>query len=111
MGDKIDILNFDDETLQEVLNPGTDLRKYSRQVEKELKEIEDKSINDYIKESENIASLHNQICACDDILAVGYLYPYSYYCYINEDKGPLTDNYPWSGYIVRSVWFCLPKFR
>lgn len=64
---------LEDETVQEVLQTGTDLRKYSRQIEKELKEIENKSIKDYIKESQNIASLHNQICACDDILAVRLL--------------------------------------
>jgi len=60
--------NLDDEVVQEVLKTGTDLRQYSRQVEKELKEVENKSIKDYIKESQNIASLHNQIAACDSIL-------------------------------------------
>jgi len=62
--------NLDDEVVQEVLKTGTDLRQYSRQVEKELKEVESKSIKDYIKESQNIASLHNQIAACDSILEV-----------------------------------------
>ncbi|CAH0393966.1 unnamed protein product [Bemisia tabaci] len=57
-----------DSVVQEVLQNGTDLRQYSRQVEKELKEVENKSIQDYIKESQNIVSLHNQIAACDDIL-------------------------------------------
>ncbi|XP_033206763.2 vacuolar protein sorting 52 isoform X1 [Bombus vancouverensis nearcticus] len=57
-----------DDVVQEVLKTGTDLRQYSRQIEKELKEVENKSIQDYIKESENIASLHNQIAACDNIL-------------------------------------------
>ncbi|XP_076183022.1 vacuolar protein sorting 52 [Ptiloglossa arizonensis] len=57
-----------DDIVQEVLKTGTDLRQYSRQIEKELKEVENKSIQDYIKESENIASLHNQIAACDNIL-------------------------------------------
>lgn len=59
-----------DDVVQEVLKTGTDLRQYSRQIEKELKEVENKSIQDYIKESENIAELHNQIAACDDILEV-----------------------------------------
>lgn len=59
-----------DDVVQEVLKTGTDLRQYSRQIEKELKEVENKSIQDYIKESENIASLHNQIAACDNILEV-----------------------------------------
>ncbi|XP_060816397.1 vacuolar protein sorting-associated protein 52 homolog [Bombus pascuorum] len=57
-----------DDVVQEVLKTGTDLRQYSRQIEKELKGVENKSIQDYIKESENIASLHNQIAACDNIL-------------------------------------------
>lgn len=59
-----------DDVVQEVLKTGTDLRQYSKQIEKELKEVENKSIQDYIKESENIASLHNQIAACDNILEV-----------------------------------------
>jgi len=59
-----------DDVVQEVLKTGTDLRQYSKQIEKELKEVENKSIQDYIKESENIASLHNQIVACDNILEV-----------------------------------------
>ncbi|XP_012275317.1 vacuolar protein sorting-associated protein 52 homolog [Orussus abietinus] len=56
------------DVVQEVLKTGTDLRQYSKQIEKELKEVENKSIQDYIKESQNIASLHKQITACDNIL-------------------------------------------
>ncbi|XP_044268425.1 vacuolar protein sorting-associated protein 52 homolog [Tribolium madens] len=59
---------LDDEVVQDILNSFTDLRQYSKEIEKELKEAEDKSIQDYIKESANIASLHNQISACDEIL-------------------------------------------
>ena len=47
---------------------GVDLREYSEQVEEELKAVENKSIQDYIRESQNIASLHNQIVNCDQIL-------------------------------------------
>lgn len=61
-----------DDVVQEVFKTGTDLRQYSRQIEKELKEVENKSIQDYIKESQNIASLHNQIAACDNILKVRF---------------------------------------
>lgn len=60
--------NLEDELVQDILKTGTDLRQYSKQVEKELKEVENKSIKDYIKESQNIASLHHQISACDQIL-------------------------------------------
>ncbi|XP_015603036.1 vacuolar protein sorting-associated protein 52 homolog isoform X1 [Cephus cinctus] len=62
--------DFEDDVVQEVLKTGTDLRQYSRQIEKELKEVENRSIQDYIKESQNIASLHNQIAACDNILEI-----------------------------------------
>ncbi|KAK0078260.1 hypothetical protein PV325_002767 [Microctonus aethiopoides] len=60
--------DLEEDFVQEVLKSGTDLRQYSQQIEKELKEVENKSIQDYIKESQNIASLHNQIAACDNIL-------------------------------------------
>lgn len=62
--------DLEDDVVQEILKTGTDLRQYSRQIEKELKEVENQSIQDYIKESQNIASLHNQIAACDNILEV-----------------------------------------
>ena len=60
--------HLEDKEIQEILKSGTDLRQYSTQIEKELKEVENKSIVDYINESQNIASLHNQIGACDNIL-------------------------------------------
>ncbi|KAF7702508.1 hypothetical protein HF521_001791 [Silurus meridionalis] len=60
--------NLEDELVQEALRTGVDLRQYSKQVETELQRIEQASIKDYIKESQNIASLHNQITACDSIL-------------------------------------------
>lgn len=71
--------DLEDDLVQEVLKTGTDLRQYSTEIEKELQEVENKCIQDYIKESENIASLHNQIAACDNILEVSLftsLFPY-----------------------------------
>uniref|UniRef100_A0A8C4IL52 Vacuolar protein sorting-associated protein 52 homolog n=1 Tax=Dicentrarchus labrax TaxID=13489 RepID=A0A8C4IL52_DICLA len=58
----------DSETTFIINNIGVDLRQYSKQVESELQRIEQASIKDYIKESQNIALLHNQITACDSIL-------------------------------------------
>jgi vacuolar protein sorting-associated protein 52 len=60
--------NLEDFEIQEVLRNGTDLREYALQVEKGIKEAEKTSIADYLKESENISSLHNQIEECDNIL-------------------------------------------
>lgn len=61
--------NLEDYEIQEVLRNGTDLREYALQIDKGIKEAEKASIADYIKESENIGSLHNQIEECDSILA------------------------------------------
>uniref|UniRef100_H3CBA5 Vacuolar protein sorting-associated protein 52 homolog n=1 Tax=Tetraodon nigroviridis TaxID=99883 RepID=H3CBA5_TETNG len=69
--DEVDIhiqANLEDDLVKEALRTGVDLRQYSKQVESELHRIEQASIKDYIKESQNIASLHNQIAACDSIL-------------------------------------------
>ncbi|KAJ1146672.1 hypothetical protein NDU88_012936 [Pleurodeles waltl] len=69
--DEVDIHiqeNLEDALVKEALKTGVDLRQYSKQVELELQQIEHASIKDYIKESQNIASLHNQITACDTIL-------------------------------------------
>ncbi|XP_053380589.1 vacuolar protein sorting-associated protein 52 homolog isoform X2 [Mercenaria mercenaria] len=60
--------NLEDEFVKEALKTGVDLRQYSKQIECELLQVENASIQDYIKESENIASLHKQIAACDTIL-------------------------------------------
>lgn len=68
MDDPNNVDNLDDEEVRCVLSSGTDVREYSKQVEKEFKTVENKSIEDYIKESQNIANLHNQIGACDGIL-------------------------------------------
>lgn len=69
--DEVDLhiqANLEDDLVKEALKTGVDLRQYSKQVETELQRIEQASIKDYIKESQNIASLHNQITACDSIL-------------------------------------------
>ncbi|KAK6327449.1 vacuolar protein sorting-associated protein 52 homolog [Coregonus clupeaformis] len=69
--DEVDIhiqANLEDDLVKEALKTGVDLRQYSKHVEDELQRIEQASIKDYIKESQNIASLHNQITACDSIL-------------------------------------------
>uniref|UniRef100_A0A8D2IUS5 Vacuolar protein sorting-associated protein 52 homolog n=1 Tax=Varanus komodoensis TaxID=61221 RepID=A0A8D2IUS5_VARKO len=60
--------NLGDALVREALKTGVDLRQYSKQVERELQQIENASIKDYIKESKNIASLHTQITACDAVL-------------------------------------------
>ena len=47
---------------------GVDLREYARDIEEELKAVEMASIEDYIKEDDNLKTLHNDIGACKGIL-------------------------------------------
>jgi len=61
--------HLQDDVIKEALASGLDLREYSKKVERELAEAESASIGDYIAESRNIATLHNQISSCDGILA------------------------------------------
>ena len=60
--------NLEDAVVQEALKSGVDLREYSAEVEEELKKAENSCIGDFIRESQNIASLHHQIVECDQIL-------------------------------------------
>jgi len=71
MADKEEDLHphLQDEVIKKALASGLDLREYSKKVEAELEEAESASIGDYITESGNIATLHNQISSCDGILA------------------------------------------
>lgn len=60
--------SLNDEFVKDVLQSGVDLRAYSSDVEKQLKEVECDLVADYIKQSPNIAKLHGQINECDGIL-------------------------------------------
>lgn len=64
------LLDLKPEVIEEVIKTSIDLRQYSKEVEKKLRECENKSIQDYIKESQNIVYLHNRINDCDNILEV-----------------------------------------
>lgn len=59
---------LEDNFVKGVLQSGTDLRSYSKQIEKQLRDVENASVGDYINESGNIAHLHEQINGCDQIL-------------------------------------------
>lgn len=58
-----------DDVVATILSKGTSLRDYTRDVENNLRQIELESIEDYIKESDNLVSLHDQIHDCDTILS------------------------------------------
>ncbi|XP_021837606.1 vacuolar protein sorting-associated protein 52 A isoform X1 [Spinacia oleracea] len=58
-----------DDVVANILSKGIKLRDYTKTVEKNLREGELDSIQDYIKESDNLVSLHDQIRDCDTILS------------------------------------------
>ncbi|CAI9112929.1 OLC1v1013440C1 [Oldenlandia corymbosa var. corymbosa] len=59
----------DDQVVADILSKGTKLREYTKGVESNLRQVELDSIEDYIKESDNLVSLHDQIRDCDIILS------------------------------------------
>ncbi|KAI4301992.1 hypothetical protein L6164_035217 [Bauhinia variegata] len=58
-----------DDVVANILSKGTKLREYTKGVENNLRKVELDSIQDYIKESDNLVSLHDQIRDCDSILS------------------------------------------
>ncbi|KRY71989.1 Vacuolar protein sorting-associated protein 52 -like protein, partial [Trichinella pseudospiralis] len=66
IGDKATAV--DAELLSEILGMGIDLREYAKDVQKQLKSVEADAIQEYVEQAENIATLHNEIRNCDQIL-------------------------------------------
>ncbi|XP_043725105.1 vacuolar protein sorting-associated protein 52 A-like isoform X1 [Telopea speciosissima] len=58
-----------DEVVTDILSKGTKLREYTKGVENNVRQVELNSIQEYIKESDNLVSLHDQIRDCDSILS------------------------------------------
>jgi len=58
-----------DERVKKAMEEGVDLRLYARQIETELEEYEEKCIQDYLADGDNLAALHNDILRCDSILS------------------------------------------
>ncbi|KAF2314489.1 hypothetical protein GH714_026932 [Hevea brasiliensis] len=58
-----------DDVVANILSKGITLRDHTKGVENNLRQVELDSIQDYIKESDNLVSLHDQIRDCDSILS------------------------------------------
>ena len=56
------------EVVASILDQGTELREFARDVEEKLRLVELESIQDYISESDNLVALHDQIRLCDSTL-------------------------------------------
>ncbi|KAJ0085423.1 hypothetical protein Patl1_07211 [Pistacia atlantica] len=59
------------EVVENILSKGTTLREYMKGVENDLRQVEVDSIQDYIKESDNLLFLHDQIRDGDAIVTDG----------------------------------------
>ena len=51
-----------------ILDQGSELREFARDVEEKLRVVELESIQDYIAESDNLVALHDHIRLCDATL-------------------------------------------
>ncbi|KAI3686849.1 hypothetical protein L1987_80538 [Smallanthus sonchifolius] len=58
-----------DKVVANILSKGVKLREYTKGVENNLRQVELDSIQEYITESDNLVSLHDQIRDCDIILS------------------------------------------
>ncbi|KAJ4848201.1 Vacuolar protein sorting-associated protein 52 [Turnera subulata] len=58
-----------DDVVANILSKGIQLRDHTKGVENNLRQVELDSIQDYIRESDNLVSLHEQIRDCDNILS------------------------------------------
>lgn len=75
-GDEVDLEGLEEELerlkghqmVGSILGQGIQLREYAVEVEENLRQVELESIQDYMKESDNLVSLHAQIRECDTIL-------------------------------------------
>lgn len=60
--------NLEDDLVKEALEKGVDLREYAKNIEQDLAQVENDSVQDYVKESVQIARLHKQIGSCESVL-------------------------------------------
>lgn len=59
----------EDEMVQQALHRGVDLKKYGRELEKDLKSAEMESVVQYVENSQQVIDLHKQMQHCDAVLA------------------------------------------
>ncbi|KAJ1964007.1 Vacuolar protein sorting-associated protein 52 [Dipsacomyces acuminosporus] len=57
-----------DELVKQVLTRGVDLRSYSRQIERELRELEDDQLDSYEEQETALLDLDAEIKSCDEVL-------------------------------------------
>lgn len=65
--EELEECKYDDE-IANILSRGTKLREYTKSMENNVRQVELDAIQEYIKESDNLVLLHDQIRDCDNIL-------------------------------------------
>ena len=64
-----DLRQLSENTLiKKALDEGVDLREYATKIDRELRDVERASVQDYMQESNNLMQLHTDIEQCDEIL-------------------------------------------
>ncbi|KAJ3105840.1 Vacuolar protein sorting-associated protein 52 [Phlyctochytrium planicorne] len=58
----------EDDLVKEAFSKGVDLRKYAREVDDELKDLEKNHVQDYVHSSQQLSDLLAQIKSCDALL-------------------------------------------
>ncbi len=59
----------EDEMVQQALHRGVDLKKYGRELEKDLRLVEMESVAQYVQNNQKVVDLHSQMQECDHVLA------------------------------------------
>ncbi|KAJ1677770.1 hypothetical protein EV182_005472 [Spiromyces aspiralis] len=67
--DDLDQLAKMDESIKGILERGTDINKYSKQVERELQRVSAQQLGAYEDQAEALTTLHSEIEDCDSVLA------------------------------------------
>ncbi|TKR81701.1 hypothetical protein L596_015532 [Steinernema carpocapsae] len=62
-----DVLEADDEIVRSALESGLDLRKYSAQIDEQLKVANQEAVQDCIQQADKLVDLHGQITKCDEV--------------------------------------------
>ncbi|KAK0406157.1 hypothetical protein QR680_018400 [Steinernema hermaphroditum] len=62
-----DVLEADDEIVRSALESGLDLRKYSAQIDEQLKVANRDAVQDCIQQADKLVDLHSQITTCDEV--------------------------------------------
>ncbi|KXS13007.1 Vps52-domain-containing protein [Gonapodya prolifera JEL478] len=60
---------YEDPLIRDAIQKGVDLRQYAKDIEQQLKEVENEHIMDYVTSSRQLTTLHSQISRCSDLLS------------------------------------------